>query len=166
MRTLKQRYLYKTKEKSDLDNLVNFGARYYDPLVGRFTTPDPMGMVDGPSRHLYCNGDPLNYYDEWGEWIGILRHILRYVFLHFLNETKSSQDSTCGSSDDDENTAPTASVISLSGAVFSPYFVGIEAGIEVVYIYNKGWVVYFHFGPGIGIPGSGIAGEVGTIFGD
>ena len=66
MGTLEQRYLYKTKEKTYNDDLVYFGARYYDPLVDRFTTPDPMGMVDGPNRYLYCNGDPVNGVDYWG----------------------------------------------------------------------------------------------------
>jgi len=64
--TLEQRYLYKTKEKTYYDDLVYFGARYYDPLIGRFTTPDPMGMIDGPNRYLYCNGDPVNKLDFWG----------------------------------------------------------------------------------------------------
>jgi hypothetical protein len=40
--------------------------RYYDPLVGRFITPDPMGMIDGPNLYLYCNNDPVNFIDPWG----------------------------------------------------------------------------------------------------
>jgi len=63
---MKQNYTYKTKEKTYYDNLIYFGARYYDPLIGRFTTPDPMGMIDGPNRYLYCNGDPVNGVDYWG----------------------------------------------------------------------------------------------------
>ena len=37
--TLEQRYMYKTKEKSNLDDLIYFGARYYDCLL--YTSPSP-----------------------------------------------------------------------------------------------------------------------------
>ena len=46
-----------------------FGRRYYNPLIGRFITPDPLGQVDGPNLYLYCNNDPVNKYDPWGnQW--------------------------------------------------------------------------------------------------
>ncbi|MDP2923714.1 MAG: RHS repeat-associated core domain-containing protein [Candidatus Omnitrophota bacterium] len=54
-----------TKEQ-DTTGLVYFGARYYDPRIGRFITPDPMGMVDGPNMYVYCNNDPINYIDPYG----------------------------------------------------------------------------------------------------
>ena len=43
-----------------------FGARYYDVGIGRFITPDPLGMVDGPNMYLYCGNDPVNLVDVWG----------------------------------------------------------------------------------------------------
>jgi len=46
---------------------IGIGARHYDPLTRRFTTPDPMGMIDGPNIYLYCNNDPVNGIDVWGE---------------------------------------------------------------------------------------------------
>ena len=54
-----------TKE-TDSSGLVYFGARYYDPRVGRFITPDPMGMIDGPNLYLYADNDPINLMDLWG----------------------------------------------------------------------------------------------------
>lgn len=46
--------------------LCNFGARWYDPALGRFLSPDPLGFVDGPNRYAYCVGDPVNFVDPWG----------------------------------------------------------------------------------------------------
>ena len=46
--------------------LCHFGARWYDPALGRFLSPDPLGFVDGPNRYAYCAGDPVNYVDPWG----------------------------------------------------------------------------------------------------
>ena len=31
-----------------------------------WTTPDPLGMVDGPNLYAYLNNDPLNSIDPWG----------------------------------------------------------------------------------------------------
>jgi len=46
--------------------LCHFGARWYDPALGRFLSPDPLGFVDGPNRYAYCAGDPVNFVDPWG----------------------------------------------------------------------------------------------------
>ena len=56
-----------TKE-TDSSGLIYFGARYYDPKIGRFITPDPLGMVDGPNVYLYCNNDPEDFIDPDGFW--------------------------------------------------------------------------------------------------
>uniref|UniRef100_UPI000515E6BC RHS repeat-associated core domain-containing protein n=1 Tax=Streptomyces californicus TaxID=67351 RepID=UPI000515E6BC len=40
------------------------GARYYDPNIGRFTTPDPSGQEKNP--YLYAAGDPVNKIDPTG----------------------------------------------------------------------------------------------------
>ena len=54
-----------TKEQ-DKTGLIYFGKRYYNPRIGRFITPDPSGMIDGPNIYVYCNNDPINYVDLWG----------------------------------------------------------------------------------------------------
>ncbi|MFA5337353.1 MAG: RHS repeat-associated core domain-containing protein [Candidatus Omnitrophota bacterium] len=54
-----------TKEQ-DKTGLVYFGKRYYNSSIGRFITPDPSGMVDGPNLYVYCNNDPVNFVDLWG----------------------------------------------------------------------------------------------------
>ncbi len=54
-----------TKE-TDASGLVYFGARYYDPSIGRFITQDPLGIVDGPNLYAYCRNNPVNWVDPWG----------------------------------------------------------------------------------------------------
>lgn len=56
--------------------LVNMNARLYDPLLGRFLSPDP--YVQAPdftqnfNRYSYALNNPLKYTDEDGEWIHIV----------------------------------------------------------------------------------------------
>lgn len=48
-------------------NLVRFGARDYDPLVGRWTAKDPRGFADGETNaYAYVLNDPLNFVDPSG----------------------------------------------------------------------------------------------------
>lgn len=42
--------------------------RHYDPSIGRYLQPDPLGMPDGPSRWAYVNNSPLMYTDPTGEF--------------------------------------------------------------------------------------------------
>ena len=43
-----------------------YKARFYDSQIGRFMTPDPAGMVDGPNLYAYVLNDPLNATDPSG----------------------------------------------------------------------------------------------------
>jgi RHS repeat-associated protein len=40
--------------------------RFYDATTGRYTQPDPLGFVDGPSRYAYALNSPLMFIDEDG----------------------------------------------------------------------------------------------------
>lgn len=46
--------------------LVYMGARYYDPNLGRFISPDPKGHASSLSLYDYANGDPVNGLDPDG----------------------------------------------------------------------------------------------------
>lgn len=54
-----------TKEIDPITGLYYFGARWYDPVVGRFITREPTG-ADGPNLYHYCFNNPLNNYDPNG----------------------------------------------------------------------------------------------------
>jgi RHS repeat-associated protein len=62
-------YLFTGKEK-DATGLYYYGARYYDPDVGRFVTRDPLtGTAANPqtlNRYVYCANNPLKYVDPAG----------------------------------------------------------------------------------------------------
>jgi RHS repeat-associated protein len=57
---------FQTKEVNAKSGLIYFGRRWYNPVIGRWTTPDPLGMIDGPNMYLYVNDDPVNKSDSWG----------------------------------------------------------------------------------------------------
>jgi RHS repeat-associated protein len=46
--------------------LVPMRARWYDPSLGRFLTPDPAGLAAGPNAYVYVSGRPLDLVDPLG----------------------------------------------------------------------------------------------------
>lgn len=40
--------------------------RYYDPDLGRYLSPDPLGLVAGPNPYVYAGNDPVNHVDPTG----------------------------------------------------------------------------------------------------
>ncbi|MEQ1714319.1 MAG: RHS repeat-associated core domain-containing protein, partial [Hyphomicrobium sp.] len=40
--------------------------RHYDPTIGRYTQPDPLGFVDGPSVYAYARNAPGQWIDPFG----------------------------------------------------------------------------------------------------
>jgi len=55
-----------TTTPSDL-HILDFGARHYDPIVPRWTTPDPLAEKSITSNmYIYCSGDPINRNDYLG----------------------------------------------------------------------------------------------------
>jgi RHS repeat-associated protein len=46
--------------------LVRFGARDYDPTIGRWLTKDPPGFEAGINFYAFCGNDPVNKIDPFG----------------------------------------------------------------------------------------------------
>jgi RHS repeat-associated protein len=46
--------------------LVRFGARDYDPQVGRWTSKDPIGLLGGLNSYAYSDSNPVTFHDETG----------------------------------------------------------------------------------------------------
>lgn len=65
---------YEGKRLDKTTDLIDFGARWYDPLIGRFATPDDildadlLVRTDGLNRYAFENNDPINHTDPTGHW--------------------------------------------------------------------------------------------------
>ncbi|MGE3921244.1 MAG: RHS repeat-associated core domain-containing protein [Gammaproteobacteria bacterium] len=46
--------------------LIRFGARDYDPTIGRWTTKDPIGLAGGLNQYDYGAGNPMTLVDPSG----------------------------------------------------------------------------------------------------
>ncbi|KAI0454545.1 65kDa B protein-domain-containing protein [Xylaria acuta] len=59
-------YRFARYEHDKETGLYHCGMRYYCPWLGRWTSPDPLGDVDGPNLYEYVNNDPTNEDDPSG----------------------------------------------------------------------------------------------------
>ncbi|MCB9234604.1 MAG: RHS repeat-associated core domain-containing protein [Bacteroidia bacterium] len=64
-------YLYNGKEaETDLGlNWYDYGARFYDPQLGRWHANDPAGEFESP--YVYTGNNPVNFYDPDGQEIRV-----------------------------------------------------------------------------------------------
>jgi RHS repeat-associated protein len=53
-----KRYRYTGKERDEENGLYYHGARYYASWLGRWTSCDPAGMVDGSNLYMYARDNP------------------------------------------------------------------------------------------------------------
>jgi len=70
----KNRYLYNGKELQNQTLATTFfgmyyyGARYYDPVIGRWSTVDPMAeKYSNMSPYVYCANNPIRFVDPDGK---------------------------------------------------------------------------------------------------
>jgi RHS repeat-associated protein len=57
---------YRGKRVDKEVGLIYFGYRYYDPKIGRWISPDPIGTVDGPNLYAFVHNNPIKYVDYFG----------------------------------------------------------------------------------------------------
>jgi RHS repeat-associated protein len=61
-----KRYRFTNKERDDETGLYYFGVRYYAAWLGRWTSSDPGGFVDGLNMYVYVRNNPVNGVDILG----------------------------------------------------------------------------------------------------
>lgn len=83
-------FYFTGKQLDEETGLYYYGARYYNPLIGRFITPDT--IVQAPNnpqtlnRYTYCNNNPVNLIDPTGHswwkkfWKGFTQNVLPHLF--------------------------------------------------------------------------------------
>jgi RHS repeat-associated protein len=55
-----------TSRENDNTGLYYYRARYYDPVMKRFVSSDPIGLAGGINTFAYVGGNPLMYSDPYG----------------------------------------------------------------------------------------------------
>jgi len=115
-------YGFTGKEKDEETGLMYYGARYYDPVIGRFTSMDPVTLGEGSKSlksvlknpqtlnpYSYTLNNPLRYTDPTGKYEEDVHYDLTYS-LALVAGLSADMAKTIATSDQmvDENpsTAP------------------------------------------------------------
>jgi RHS repeat-associated protein len=61
-----KRYRFTGKERDEDSGFYYFGARYYAPWIGRWTSCDPNGLGDGANLYAYTRNNPVRLVDPNG----------------------------------------------------------------------------------------------------
>jgi RHS repeat-associated protein len=61
-----KRYRHTGKERDEESGLYYHGARYYAAWLGRWTSTDPLGILDGIDVYLYAHSNPIRVSDPTG----------------------------------------------------------------------------------------------------
>ena len=120
-----------TAERQDETGLFYLHARYYDPFVGRFDSPDPTvpsSTSVGLNRYAYAGNDPVDHTDRNGlSWLGSL-----YRRVSHLSPTTLGLGGAVALA-----WTPFTVTLGLGGALAAGHDGMDKAGAGVEYLYNQ-----------------------------
>jgi RHS repeat-associated protein len=76
--TPRRQFNFKVK---DATGFYDYGARLYDPTVGRWLSADAIA-ADGPNRYTYVRNNPLRFVDPNGRWSEDIHNRILAAALH------------------------------------------------------------------------------------
>lgn len=83
------------KPQDPLTGLVYMGARYYDPMVGRFMGSDPVGFQEDNlqsfNRYAYANNNPYRYVDPDGRHPLLVLAVVGLFMIDFHHAATSNE---------------------------------------------------------------------------
>lgn len=104
--------------------LTYAGARYYDPIVGRFMATDPAGFVEESpisfNRYAYGNNNPYRYLDQNGEFAILVFAAVAVGTFFTLNnavEEYNANDSVMDSGISPEGAKAAAKSLAIDGTI-------------------------------------------------
>ncbi|MDP8263269.1 MAG: RHS repeat-associated core domain-containing protein, partial [Candidatus Ancaeobacter aquaticus] len=83
-------FRYTSRELDSSTGLYYYRARYYNPALGRFTQPDPLGMTDGINLYIYTRNNPIRWIDPLGLCVDDGRSWSDEIFDWLFPETEAS----------------------------------------------------------------------------
>jgi len=73
---------------TDPTGFIWMGARYYDPVGGRFLSTDPIGHPININLYAYANGDPINFNDPDGRFFSPAFQTVQSTFINEIDGLK------------------------------------------------------------------------------
>lgn len=130
-----QQQWFHGKEQDPVTGLQYFGARYYDPAVGRFLGIDPVDFQEGNphsfNRFAYGNNNPIAYLDPDGQYPFLVRlQVMYYRYAPAVTGFIAGASGVNGAVTSPMAVSPAVAQIPGHVSRFTPVATAVQSGIE------------------------------------